>query len=207
MNRAQLREAVYDRLGVTSADGQFTSQVVDRLLNDALHLIEVEHDWPWLQATASISAVAGTGSYAVPSDWLRTRYLRIDTYQPFVLREIGDLEERWPDSTTRGRPDDFAIEGDAVLIRPIPDASYTITHRYVKREPDLTDDTQSPLMPASFHAAIAERAAYLGLRRSREEGRAQVCLQAYQEWQGRMVDDRRRTQGPLRVKIRPGSAY
>lgn len=207
MNRIQLREATYARCGLDSTDARLTTTRVDGFVNDALHQIEVEHDWPWLQASTTISAVSGTGSYSVPSDWLRTRYLRIDADSTMERYDIAELDDRWPDSSSTGRPSEYAVDVDAIVIRPIPDTSYTITHRYIKREPDLTDDSQSPLMPASFHAAIAELAAYLGLRSVREETRSQVCLQEYQQWQQRMMDDRRRFTGPARIRTRPGGFY
>lgn len=205
MNRLQLRESVYDRLGVPQTDATNTTAVVDRLVNAALHQIEVMHEWPWLQASTTISATSGTGSYPVPTDWLRTRYLQIDQDAPLEGYEIGELIKRWPDSTTRGRPEEYAIDGDAVLLRAIPDTSYTVTHYYIKREPDLTADDQSPLMPASFHDAIAEKAAEISFRRSGQTDRASVCHAAFGEWEQRMQDDRRRRSGTARIKVRPGA--
>ena len=200
MNRSQLREAVYNRIGVDSTDGRMTTTVLDGFINDALHWVETERAWPWLQATTTITTVAGDGDYAVPSDWLKTRYLRIDEDSPFQVREIGELELLYPDASETGQPREYAIEGDAVLVRPIPDGVYTIVHRYIKRESDLTSDGQSPLMPASFHTIIVAAATYLALRSTRENERAALAWQEYQEWRQRMLDDARRTTRPARIK-------
>ncbi len=210
MNRLQLREGTYDRMGVPQDDAQLTTSVVDRMVNDALHMIEVEHEWPWLLAKTTITTASGTGEYAVPTDWLRTRYLQIDGGQPLEGVEIGELIGGWPDSASRGTPSEYAIDvdsngADVVLLRAIPDTVATVTHYYVRREPDLNSDSDSPLMPASFHAAICEKAAWIGLRRTRENDRAMFCDAAYKEWAQRMLDDRRRRSGTTRVKVRPDS--
>lgn len=205
MNRLQLREASYDRIGVPQTDATNTTSVVDRLVNDALHEIEVMHEWPWLQTSTTIAASSGTGSYAVPADWLRTRYLQIDGDAVMEGYELGDLIARWPTSTDRGRPYEFTVDGDAVLLRPRPDTAYTVTHYYVKREPDLTSDDQSPLMPASFHVAIAEKAAEISFRRAGQMDRASVCGAAFADWERRMLTDRRRRSGMMRIKVRPGA--
>ena len=200
MNRGELRDATYDRLGTTASDAKYPADVVDRLVNEALHLIEVEWPWPWLRTRTTFTTTADDGVYAVPDDWLNTRGLRIDTYLGMTRLSIDELEDNWPDESVTGRPRAFAVDGDELHLRPIPDDTYTVIHRYTMRESDLYSDGDTPLMPASFHTAIAELAAYTGLRRGREEARAQVCLQAYQGWQTRMLDDRRRTTSPARIR-------
>jgi hypothetical protein len=204
MNRAQLREATYDKLGVDSTDPRLGTARIDRLINEALHWIETDKDWPWLMTSTTFSTAAGTGAYTAPTDWLRTRSLRIADYSPLEVRSSEELDYDYPLSTEQGVPTAFGFEGDQLLLRPLPSGVYTVTHRYVRMEPDLNNDDQSPLMPASFHPAIAEVAAYLSLRRTREEERAAVAFAAYKDWHERMVDNRRRTQGTPSVRIRPG---
>lgn len=204
MNRSQLRDAVYDRLGVDSTDPRLGTQRVDRLLNDALHWIGIEHDWPWLQSSTTFSTSSSTSTYPVPADWLRTRGLRIAEFSPLDVYDPDELDAYWPLSTSQSRPEGYAVELDQLVLRPIPDAVYVVTHRYIRQEPDLSNDGQSPLMPVSFHPAIAEAAAYLLLRRTREEQRASLALSAYNEWRGRMLGYEQRTRNSPRVRIRDG---
>lgn len=204
MNLSQLRSSVLSRMGLTSGDPLFTSPVLTELVNEAVHVIETEEDWPWLEAITTHSTTAGTQTLTVPTDWLRTRNLWIADNDPLVNTGFTDLRARF-DATTRAQPTHYSLTADAIYLGPTPDATYTVNHHYIKREPDLTSDTDSPLMPASFHAAIVEHATYLGLRRSREEGRASVALDAYQGWLRRMIDNRRRSSQSMRVRVRSGS--
>lgn len=203
MNLSQLRQSVLSRMGLTSADALFTSTVLTELVNEAVHAIETENDWPWLEAITTHSTTAGTQTLTVPTDWLRTRNLWITDNGPLTNTGFTDLRARF-EASVQGQPAMYSVTADTIYLGPTPDAVYTVNHHYIKREPDLTSDTDSPLMPASFHPAIVEHATYLGLRRSREEGRASVALDAYQGWLRRMVDNRRRSSQSMRVRVRSG---
>lgn len=203
MNLSALRTSVLNRVGGVSGDVMYASSVLTELINEAVHAIEVEYDWPWLEAVTTHTTTAGTQTLTVPTDWLRTRSLWIANYDPMQTLGFADLRTQF-DVSNQAQPECFAIAADTIYLGPVPDAAYTVNHLYVKREPDLSSDTDSPLMPASFHAAIVEHATYLALRRTREEARAAVALDAYQGWLRRMVDNRRRSTAPMRVRVRPG---
>jgi len=212
MNREQIRHGVYDRLGVDSSDAELPTEVIDRLINDALHYIEVREDWPWLQypaapSTPNVPTVANQDTYAMPADWLRvSEVVLIDAggnKQPLDMYSPRELDDRWPSSET-GMPQEWAIYGDQLMVRPVPDGVYQLIVRYIRREPDLLDDAQVPLMPNSFHAAICEIAAWMAFRRSSQDERATDCWEAWQQWEAQMVGHRRRFRGPSRVRVRPG---
>lgn len=206
MNYSQLRQSTLTRIGVSSNDALFTATVVGDLVNEAIHTIEVEFDWPWLEAITTHSTTAGTQTLTVPTDWLRTDKLWIADNDPLEYLGFGDLRQQY-DVTGRGQPEAYSIVADAIYLGPTPDSTYTVNHLYIRREPDLTSDTDSPLMPASFHMAIVELATALGLRRSREEARAVVAENSYNNWLRRMADNRRRSSQPMRVRVRPGRQF
>lgn len=209
MNLAQLRGGVYARAGQQTNDPVFTQQVINGYINDAMHMVEADQDWPWLDATTTFTTQAGVDTYPMSTfapngDWARTHYLIVGQQRPMARFSMEELDSRWPASTMTGQPFEWAVDTDQLVVRPVPDAAYTIKHRYLRGEPDLIGDAQSPLMPAKFHAAICELATWLALRSDREDPRAVACFQAYQQWQTRMKDDRRRASSPNRVRIRPG---
>lgn len=203
MNLSQLRTGTLNRMGATSDDVYFTSSVLTELINESVHTIETEYDWPWLEAFTTHSTTAGTQTITVPTDWLRTRVLWIANYDPLQPLGFADLRIQY-DASSQDQPSAYAIAGDTIYLGPTPGATYTLNHLYIKREPDLASDTDSPLLPASFHAAIVEHATYLGLRRVQQEERAALALDAYQGWLRRMVDNRRRSSQSVRVRVRPG---
>jgi hypothetical protein len=210
MNLGQMRQGVYDRAGVPTTDATLTTQAVDGYLNSSMHQIESVQDWPWLLRRDTITTVAGTtvdtnDLYSPPADWLRTRQLRIANYGPLTRYEVHELEDVWPD-TAQGIPQAWCADADFIRVRPFPDAVYTIRHLYVRIEPDLSSDTQSPLMPAKFHSAIVEGATWLALRSDREDVRGAAAKAEFDRWLNVMRDDARRGSSPGRVRVRPGGA-
>lgn len=203
MNRAQLRDEVYDRVGADSTDGSFPPAKINRAINSALHFIESDHDCPWLGVTTTLVTAAGTSAYSVPSDWSKTMSLRLPGYMSLERYDVDELDDLWPATASTGQPIQWGTWADQIELRPTPDAIYTLTHRYFKAEPELSTDTDTPLMPARFHTAIAEVATWLALRQDREDNRAVAALSAYEDrWRKLMADHINRFSGPSKVKIR-----
>ena len=200
MNGAELRDAVYDRLGVSAADPQFPAPLVNRAVNGAVHFVETARDWPWLGKVGSFDTVAGVGDYAPPADWARTKKLKIGSDPALHRVDIDTLEDDW-DPDSRGLPEAWAVFGDRIYLRPVPDAVYSVRHLYFRAEPDIADES-SPLMPARFHLAVAEVATWFCLKRSNEDARAVAAKVTYDQWEARMIDDADRYSGPARVRVR-----
>lgn len=195
-----LKTAVLDRLGLPTTDGLITDAVLGRLINAAMQELEAEEDWPWLYTSESIAAVAGTGAYNPAATYARTRGLRVTTDQPMRWYSLEELDTLWPDPTTRGRPVAYTVEADQLVIRPIPDASYTLTHTFIKAPADIT--TAAPLMPARFYPGIVEIATVMAARRqgaSRTDG--DPAAEAAERWKAKMRKDRRRQSGKAHVRV------
>jgi hypothetical protein len=203
MDLAQLRRAVYTRLGTTSSDAAYPAQAVNGALNEGNHFLESEEQWPWLDAEETITTVGGTDTYTPALDWLQTHRsgLVIAGYLPLTLYERDDLDRNWTAEET-GQPAAYAVFRDRIVLRPTPGGAYSITHRYIRMEPDLTGDTDQPLAPRKYHAAIAEYATYLLLRGNRDDSRAVAAFNAYSAWVRRMAEETRRSSGPMTVSLR-----
>lgn len=216
MNLTQLQASVYNRLGVDSSDGLLTPAVINAFINDANHQIELMHDWPWLQTDETITTVAGQDSYTPGAFntahdangntliWHRTDELRDGVDATVLERQSNtELDDRWR-PTDMGKPREWAVYKDQIILRPVPDNVYTIVHRYVRQENDLVNTTDLPSMPASAHAAIADLATFLALRRDRNDPRAQAAEAAFNTWMAGLQLDKKRYKTPGRVRIRPG---
>lgn len=210
MNLAGLVAATRRKVGVNAGDGMLTPEVLADLVDEANTMLEAERDWPWRMASATFSTVTGQQAYAAAAfapagNWLRTAGLRVATYGPMTLRSYGDLDTRNP-SGGQGLPWEFAFYGDTMLLSPVPDGVYSVTHRYVAVAAALTADEDLPAMPAMFHRAIVQQATALAFQRVGDDDRAQLAEAAVDRWRARMLDDQRRSMGSLQVKVRPGSA-
>lgn len=206
---SELRTKVLDRIGVPSTDPNFPAALLTRLVNDAMHFIETDYDWPWLHASATITTTEGIDGYSLPVEYYRRSrgVLAPSSGTPNPLAEfsIDELDNRWPTNTS-GTPAAWGIEGQQLVLRPVPNGAFTLTHRYVMAEPDLVNDSDTPLMPPAFHAAIADVAAWMALRRDQQDPRAVSAWAAWSNeqsgWRRKMLDDARRYRGPARVRVR-----
>lgn len=206
MKYGELVSAVYNLSGYSTDDGLVTPAVVGGAVNEALAEIAAERDWPWLRASATITTVVGTTSYAVPTDWTRTdRIVDATTGEPLERWDAEQLEQMWADDS--GLVQAFAVDLEQVVLRPVPDRVRAYTHFYVRVEKTLASDNETPYLPAQFsYAAVA-----LAESRAHEAGRNLDRMQAARDrynkvWRVRMMDDATRARGPLRISIRPGAA-
>lgn len=205
-----LQTGVYERLGVPSTDGQFTSTVITDFLNDALKQIATERDWPWLVSSESRSTVASQ-SYVNPGEsttaWTGTENVIItvgtDTW-PLMARRYDELLDEYQ-TTTPGQPEAWAVKFERIELRPIPDAVYTLTHIYTKADKVLVSGSDEPFLPSAYSPALCDLATVLCLNRSKEDPRAISALARYERWLRSISDNRRRLRRPGRIRVRAGS--
>lgn len=195
---------VRDRLGVPSTDGMFTDAQVTSAINQAIHALDEEHDWPWMQASATIATNTTTivlSSYV--STWKRVVSLSIPTEnQQLTVWPTDDLLSE--PTTVTGMPDRYGLWAENIEVRPAPDATYSFKLGYIKRETDLASGSDQPLLPSQFDGAIIAYAAYLLATREGDTTNAAVHLANYKDWVVRMRDSVRRYSAPKRVSVRPG---
>ena len=208
MNLGQIRARAYANLGTDANDGLLTPTLLNLFANDALHAVEQESDWPWLETSETISVLAGTDHYtpgATGGRWLRTRWIEDDVQKVIEWYSRQQLGDRWR-VTTVGKPVEFSIYADTIYLRPVPDAAYTYVHFYQQYELDLVADTDTPAMPATYHGAIVDYVCFEAFKASRESERANLAFQAFQDRLQQMkMRAKRAVDQPGKVRIRPGS--
>lgn len=199
-----LQGAVRNRVPISSTDTALTAAVLTDFINAALLQISVEHNWPWLLASADISIVAGTSGYAVPTGYVATdEIVELATGEGLSHRGRKDLLSI--PTTNRGRPEWYSVYSALVNVRPVPDASYTYKHFYYKTEPALVSGSDTPLIPTGFDEGVVEYATYLALRFKREEARAQFAMKSYTDWLKRSSDNVIESREPRPISVRRGS--
>lgn len=202
MNLSTMRTEVRTRIGNPSTDGFYSDAQLNSLINEAMHFISSADDWPWLQTSENITTVAGTRAYTPNANWVRTKQLYINDSEPFVFISVAEADDN---GNRQGQPDQYTIYDEDIIMVPTPSSVYTVVHQYIKKETDLSGDSDSPIMPTMFHYAIVEKAAELALLRAGYGERASTARQQYQEWYRNMISFRRRSQVPMRPRVRPGS--
>lgn len=194
MNLGELRRAIHRRSGI-----DYEATALNEVINEAVQHIATEGDWPWLERYASLTTVAGTANYVMPTDWQRTRSLTLDGDEiPFVsVRDIDDVDEE-----TIG----FSTSGDSFTLSPTPTSARTVKMRYIATENVLTDDAHTPKLPAAYHGAIVNWAVAEVKRRKGDLAGARVYEGIYDGWLARIRKGITRATGPRRIRVRPGGA-
>lgn len=194
---------VRDRLGVPASDTMFSDAQVTSAVNMALHALDEEHDWPWCQATAVITTSTSTLTMSVyATTWKRIASVTIPTSEKKLV--AWPTEDLLTESVTSlAEPDRYGLWAEAIILRPVPDATYTYNVNYIKRETDLSAGSDQPLLPSQFDGAVIAYAAFLLATREGDTGSAAAHLATYKEWVVRMRDNVKRLSAPRRVSVRP----
>lgn len=137
-----------------------------------------------METTTVATATAGTRAVSLPTNWLEGKRVYVDGNPVSSLSFISP-EDYWTRymSTTSGKPDAFTIEGDSLLLGPVPDSGYQVSILYYKQpdalsstahsvftanpdlylfgslveaQPYVKDDKRFPLWQARFEAAIRD---------------------------------------------------
>lgn len=184
MDLVTMRSALRTRVGVPASDALYTDAVCTALINAALHHIESEADWGWLEAEETVATINGTATYSLP-----TRYRSsIGVYSPdgFPLEKATAESHRLLRGAS-GTPKVWDVFGSSLRLAPVPTGAANLTHAYIGGEADLAADGDTPSLPAVWHNAVVEYAAYLGFRRWSAQADAGSALAAYEEWLDQML--------------------
>ncbi len=184
MDLETMREKLRTRLGVPASDGLYTDDVCTSLINSALHYLESEADWGWLETEATVATINGTATYALPAGYRST--IAVLNADGFPLDQATAAMHRLLRGAV-GAAKVWDIYGSDLRLAPTPNAVVNITHVYIGAEDDLVADEDVPSLPSVWHDAVVEYAAYLGFRRWGPQADAGSALAAYETWLEQML--------------------
>ena len=154
--------------------------------------------------STTLATVANTQTVAIPADWLEFENLSITTTPSRQLTyvPVEHIDAQFS-STYTGMPAVYTIEGDNLLLAPIPDTVYSISAIYYARFPSLITSSTNWLMTNHpniyLFACLIEAMFY-----TQDQAQMTVFTQRYQAelQQLQNVDDRSTHSGSaLRVKV------
>lgn len=179
MDLTAFQAALRTRLGVPSSDGLYPAATLTELINSGLHYSETEFAWPWLEKEGNVVTAIGTSSYALPADYRSS----IGVLNPdgFPLEQVDAKMLRLIVGAS-GKPKLWDVQGVNLRLAPNPDAIATLIHVYIGTETDLAAGADLPKIPAVYHNAVVEAAAYLAFRRAHNLPEAGGAKAAYDTW-------------------------
>jgi len=141
--------------------------MVGDFINDAKTLVGQAADWSALRETITISTTASDNTYSLTGggDNIKVMSMLNDTQNCFMEYQTKDWfnEQLYISSAAEGTPRYFTYNGldssgdTQILVGPTPDAVYSIRVDTVKRQADLSANTDELLIPAMpvIHLAVA----------------------------------------------------
>lgn len=142
-------------------------KMVGDFINDAKTLVGQAADWSALRETITISTTASDNTYSLTGggDNIKVMSMLNDTQNCFMEYQTKDWfnEQLYISSAAEGTPRYFTYNGldsngdTQILVGPTPDAVYSIRVDTVKRQADLSANTDELLIPAMpvIHLAVA----------------------------------------------------
>lgn len=211
MTLAQMRAAVQrnlGRVGVTSTE----DSDVDRIINQTIREdICADHNWSAMETTTTAETTSdGVGAKTWPSastfkdcEWIQVRKDSSSNYR--FLDEISEraaYEAFGELSTEEGLPYCWARTGTGYLLRPIPDATYTLRIKYWAYPAELTS-SDSNFVTLYWTKLLEVGATARGLLYYGENETAQLWLGMYRDELGKAVSVDRKVQAPATLTLKP----
>ncbi len=139
----------------------YVNEVYKDILNQSL-------DWGWREKEGTITLVAGTTSYSLPSDCdvdsiKEIRYpdtlktLKQLSYNEFdqIIFPFNDEFIQIQNQQTIDRPEFAYIFENKINIYPTPSSSATLKFRYQVVPSDLSGKDDEPIIPSQYHHLLA----------------------------------------------------
>ena len=208
----EVRKEIQEPIQVTPPSatntGQWDDTEISGWLNDAnqdlTEAAEIE------SPATVITTVAGTESYALPSDFLRIRRVEVQDQAASTLWAPlyqGSIDIRLPNTisgaiTGRGRPASYFLYAGLLYLVPIPDAVYSVNVFYYRRAPDLVVGSDTPIIDQRFHQVLREYAVARALQKIGEPGYItyDALYLAHKNAMVDNLDEERHTEGPQVVR-------
>lgn len=148
-----------DRADLTSRIPEFIT-LAEAKFNRNLRTMQME------TVSSGLAMTTGDGSYDFPANSLAITKFKISADTNYELDQVSKelLVRKFP-SSAQGLPLAFAIDGNQLLVRPLPDSDYTYELSYYEKVPDLESNSTNWLMTlypdAYLYGALMEAAPYL----------------------------------------------
>lgn len=165
----QLVNRVLERTGQTRVDSLTNAVTPARqaleCLNDAYSELLQSLDIGSLLRQATLSTVAGQSQYSLASDASPTSLVSgsLTHYgERVALNRVSPTYVSKLDTSQQGKPAFYWFEDGLLTLWPTPNTSYTLNYAYAAVPEPLTQDSQTPAVPAEWERVLIQGAqAYL----------------------------------------------
>lgn len=188
-------EAIYDQVNSRGNDSATVAVTVAKAeVNHAYQDVCTRHPFNWLVASGT-SLTVDSQVHSVISDdisdlWKILSIRETDTPQMLTAITRKKYEEYMAnDPTSEDEPDFYCDEyDDRIYWYHTPDIEYSMYVTYWKKVTDLSDDANTPVIPAMFHEVLVLGGLYRFLRYKKFYAEAEGIRGEYESLIQKMID-------------------
>lgn len=204
---SDLWSAAKARVGLNFADGRLDDNNMAGVLaaiNAGLAELALDHDWDWLYAETTHTTAAGTETYSVPTNYLRTQWLAIED-TPLVAQSRRDAVRYYGQTAY---PAFYSVSNGLIRLSPIPNGVYTVRHGYFTSFAKVSESTVSALsgvtlaIPVPFEGLAALYIAKQICLSFKDQAGYNLVIEEIRAEKQRLDDNVRRSLGPQAPSVR-----
>lgn len=130
------------------------------MINEGMQEIALASEWPWLEASTTVTMVDSQQNYDLPADFnFAIALVDNDTYEPLVYQGATEFFNRHAtDATESTQSDVYTIWDDDIYLYPTPSTSDSdrLTLYYYKTVTTLDSGSDEPAFHTAFHPMLVE---------------------------------------------------
>lgn len=164
------------RYGFGDGTGHSDSTITT-LINTAISEVLAEANWPFTEASSSVTLVQNATTVDTPSDFSKTKSLFLAPYDTNTGLDTGpvkklvylpsqDFIELNTPNVSQGTPQYYTVlkagllnanPADQIAIHPKPNGAYRGTFWYMRQAPELSGGSNKPFIPNRYHYILVDR--------------------------------------------------
>lgn len=183
MDLLQLRTKLRRQVG-NPTSGDVTDSLLNEQINQAYKDVADRFRFHRNRKLCTFSTVVGQAEYGLPADLLSIIRVR-DTTNGVRLIKSDSKRDAALDVATmdnRGKPTHYSRYRTWVTLDPVPDGIYTIELFYKGNIVDLVSDSDTPVLPDTWHHGILLMAKYHYYIDQPDAPKAQHAMGAFNDW-------------------------
>jgi hypothetical protein len=181
--RQDYRERTRAELKIDPSGRVWNDTVINRAVQQALYQVQQDgsYDWPFNDQSYSGATVISTGTYALPTGFVRVEEGTVQwnggNLDPVDYRALIRNNSTL---AVDGTPGSYYLRGSYIGLFPRPNNTYNLTFAYRGKLADFSDDTTDNGIPNEFTEAVIQYACYLLW--TDIEGRSDKGIEALQNY-------------------------
>ena len=204
---ANLIISIRNRVNLATDDARITDANILDFINAAIQDCEAQKEWPWREAIETISVTNGDNTYDPAADWKTTLSLTLEDPPAVLQRRTWKWTRRLAWGSLKGTPVYYTDHAGVLYLYPVPDAAYTMHHRYLKTVSALASTSASVVSPDWFDQVIVTKASSYVAQKLRDSELYQMLETQYKQQIKGFADDVSRTYEPVTVNTRRDWEY